>query len=95
MLNQTGVPEIKKAVSVIHEMSADEKMRELAYKREKEEHDRATALKYARREGEAKNKAETKATVNNDVIPRLKSMGLTDEQIAEAFKSLTNTWSNE
>lgn len=95
MLNQTGIPEIKKAVSVIREMSADEKMRELAERREKAARDEATALKYSFKKGEAKNKAETKATVNNDVIPRLKSMGLTDEQIAEAFKSLTNTWSDE
>ncbi|MDE7230441.1 MAG: Rpn family recombination-promoting nuclease/putative transposase, partial [Oscillospiraceae bacterium] len=39
MLDNTGVPEIKKAVVILHEMSADEEMREIARLREKAEHD--------------------------------------------------------
>ena len=52
MLRQTNVPEIQKAVMVIHQMSEDEKIQELARLREKALHDEASALGHARREGE-------------------------------------------
>lgn len=51
MLQNTNVPEIKKAVRVIHRMSDDEKLRELAEMREKALHVEATALGHAKREG--------------------------------------------
>lgn len=43
MLRQTNVPEIQKAVMVIHQMSEDEKIQELARLREKALHDEASA----------------------------------------------------
>ena len=51
MLNETRVPAIQKAVVVIKEMSADEKIQEAARQRETMLHDKATALRFAREEG--------------------------------------------
>ena len=53
MLNETEVPAIKRAVVVIKDMSADEKLRELAWQRETMLHDKATALRFARETGYA------------------------------------------
>jgi len=49
----TQIQEVKKAVVVLRELNADEKVRKEAYYREKRLHDEATALGHARREGEA------------------------------------------
>lgn len=57
MLQETNVPVIQKAVMVIHKMSADEKMHEIARMREKALHDEASALKGAREEGAANREA--------------------------------------
>jgi predicted transposase/invertase (TIGR01784 family) len=51
MLAQTGVPSIQKAVYVLHQMSEDEKTRELAFQREIALHDHASSMKGAKREG--------------------------------------------
>ncbi len=51
MLNNTGVPEIQKAVVILHEMSADEEMREIARLREKAIRDERSAMNFAKREG--------------------------------------------
>ena len=73
MLQNTNVPVIQKAVMVIHQMSADEKMREIARMREKALHDEASALKGARDEGRAEGRIE--------VISKMKASGMSDEQI--------------
>lgn len=75
MLQETNVPVIQKAVMVIHKMSADEKMQEIARMREKALHDEASALKGAREEGAANREAE--------IIAKMKVMGMSDEQITE------------
>jgi len=51
MLAQTGVVPIQKAVYVLHQMSEDEKIRELAFQREIALHDHASSMKGARRGG--------------------------------------------
>ena len=51
MLQQTEVQPIQKAVMIIHQMSDDEKIQELARLREKALHDEASALSSARKEG--------------------------------------------
>ena len=56
MPNNTKIPEISKAVMIIHEMSEDEKVQEIARIREKALHDEATALGHARREGRAEGR---------------------------------------
>lgn len=54
----TSIPEIQKTIVILREMSADEKIREEARRREKRLHDEATALNFARKEGRAEGKAE-------------------------------------
>ncbi len=51
MLNQTGVPEIQKAVVILHEMSLDEEVQEMARLREKWIIDEDSALGNAKRAG--------------------------------------------
>lgn len=75
MLQETNVPVIQKAVMVIHKMSADDKMQEIARMREKALHDEASALKGAREEGAANREAE--------IIAKIKVMGMSDKLITE------------
>ena len=58
----TQIQEVKKAVVVLRELNADEKVRKEAYYREKRLHDEATALGHARREGKAEGVVE--GTIN-------------------------------
>ncbi len=51
MLNNTNVPAIQRAVVVIKDMSADDRIREAAFQRETLLHDKATALRFARDTG--------------------------------------------
>jgi len=51
MLAQTGVAPIQKAVYVLHQMSEDEKIKELAWQRKIAEHDEASRMKGAERRG--------------------------------------------
>lgn len=91
MLNETNVPEIKKAVRVIREMSDDDRIRELVWQREKDLHDRATELWDAKREGRAEGRAEGKAEGKAEgqakerdiLIKKLRKSGMTEERINE------------
>lgn len=51
MLSNTQVPEIKKAVNVIREMSDDERIKEMVRFREKARHEEATRLEEAQQRG--------------------------------------------
>jgi predicted transposase/invertase (TIGR01784 family) len=51
MLSQTGIAPIQKAVYVLHQMSEDEKIRELAWQREIALHDYVSNMKGAERKG--------------------------------------------
>ncbi len=79
--NSTAIPEVKDAIVMLRNLSADEKVRREAYYREKQLHDEASALKGAKREGEeigfARGKAETKAAVAKS----MRENGFTEEQI--------------
>ena len=78
---------------VIHQMSEDEKIQELARLREKALHDEVSALGHARREGEQigmekgekigieKGKEEERA----NIAARLKELGLSDNMIKAAL----------
>ena len=77
MLQQTEVQPIQKAVMIIHQMSDDEKIQELARLREKALHDEASALSTARKEGREQGRAE----VRNEMIEKMRKSGMTDEQI--------------
>ncbi len=92
MLNETRVPAIQKAVVVIKEMSADEKIQEAARQRETMLHDKATALRFAREEGmkegreagikEGERKGRESERAN--IISKMRSMGL-DEELIKAL----------
>ena len=58
MLNNTNVPAIQRAVVVIRDMSADERIREAAIQRETMLHDKATALRFARDTGYTEGRSE-------------------------------------
>ena len=66
---------------IIHQMSDDEKIQELARLREKALHDEASALSSARKEGEAVGRAEERASA----MERMRQDGLSEEQIKKYF----------
>ena len=79
MLQETNVPIIQKALMVIHKMSADEKMQEIARMREKALHDEALALKSAREEGAANREAE--------IVSKMRTAGFSESDIKKALVS--------
>ncbi len=54
----TTIPEIGKTIVVLRRLSADEKIRQEAWYREKQLHDEANAINGSRREGRAEGRAE-------------------------------------
>ena len=88
----TSIPEIQKTIVLLREMSADEKIREEARRREKRLHDEATALNHARKEGiaegevigEARGRAEGIASV----AEVMRKKGYTEEQIKDLLGEL-------
>ena len=83
MLNNTNVPAIQRAVVVIKDMSADERIREAAIQRETMLHDKATALRFARDTGytEGMEKGETKAKAA--LADRMRAKGCSEDMIRE------------
>ena len=75
--NTTNIPEVKDTIVMLRELSADEKVRQEAYYREKRLHDEASALGNARREGFAEGLAKGKAIT----AERMRKNGFTEEQI--------------
>ena len=81
MLQQTEVQPIQKAVMIIHQMSDDEKIQELARLREKALHDEASALSTARREGHAEGLAEGRDEREEELIKSMRENGIPEDQI--------------
>ncbi len=81
MLQETNVPVIQKAVMVIHKMSADEKMQEIARMREKALHDEASALKGAREEGVVKGRSGR----DTEIASNMRIAGFSEEDIQKAL----------
>ena len=77
MIEKTGVPEIQKAVVFLHEMSADEKAREIARLREKALHDHANDVNFDENKGRAEEREAR--------IARMRQKGYTEEQIRDIF----------
>ena len=73
----TQIKEVRDTIVILRELNADEKVRQEDYYHKKCLHDEATALSYARREGEAigieKERQET--------ITKLRAMGMSDDDI--------------
>ncbi len=87
MLQNTNVEPIKKAVMVIHKMSADEKLREIARLREKALHDEASALGGARDEGMAEGMAKGMEKGKAEIIKKMRAAGLSDAEINRILNS--------
>ena len=81
MVEATSMPIIQKAVKVIYDMSEDTKIRELARMREKALHDEASAIKDATNKGFAKGREEGRAEARNEMIEKMRAMGMSEEQI--------------
>lgn len=62
----------------MHEMGADEQMREMARLREKAILDERSAVNYARSEGRAEEREQ--------IIARMRENGFTEEQIRRIFE---------
>ncbi len=75
--NSTTIPEVKKTIVMLRELSADEKVRQEAFYREKRIHDEATALNGARKEGIEIGRAEGL----NEMIEKMRKSGMSEEQI--------------
>jgi predicted transposase/invertase (TIGR01784 family) len=76
MLEQTGDAPIQKAVYVLHQMSEDERLAEMARIREKSLLDYTSGMNYAKRQGKAEGKVE--------IAQNLLEMGMPLEQIEKA-----------
>lgn len=83
MLNQTGVPKIQKAVVILHEMSLDEEVQEMARLREKWILDENSALGNAKRTG-IKEGIEKE---RKDMIEKMRKSGIPEEQIQNILNS--------
>ncbi len=91
--NSTTIPEIQKTIVMLRELSADEKVRQEAFYRERRIHDEATALNGAMREGieigraegkaegRAEGKTEGKKEAINEMVDKMRKAGFSEEQI--------------
>lgn len=80
----TVIPEVQDTIVMLKEMSADEKIRQQAYYREKRLHDEATALGNARREGRAEGQAEERKKIINS----MRKSGMSEEDIARIIENI-------
>ncbi len=85
--NSTTIPEIQKTIVMLRELSADEKVRQEAFYRERRIHDEATALNGAMREGieigRAEGKTEGKKEAINEMVEKMRKAGFSEEQIKQ------------
>ena len=73
----TSIPEVQDTIVMIRQLSADEKVQQEAYYREKQIRDEISALNEARREGEI--------SANKATAERMRKAGFTQEQIKIAL----------
>ena len=88
---KTTITEVQDTIVMLRVLSADEKVRQEAYYREKRLHDEATALAHARREGEAKGEAKGRIAERNSIIETMRKNGFTEEQIKLALGDSYNS----
>ena len=85
----TKIPEVKDVIVKVRELSADEKLRRLAFYREKRLHDEANAINGSRREGikigraegEKIGRAEGRAEGYKEIREKMRQKGYSEEQI--------------
>ncbi len=83
----TNIPEIRDTIVMLRKLSADDKVRQVAYYREKQQHDEASALGHARREGKAEGIAEGRAEERNLLVQMMHQKGYSEEQIKDLLGS--------
>ena len=88
MLERTEVPEIKKAIVTLHQMTADERVREEVRMRMKNMLDENTAKENARREGLAEGEAKGRAKERADFIAGMRKAGFSEEAINSVLKGM-------
>ena len=81
MLEQTNVKEIQEAVLILREMSADEKMKELARRRELALHDRITDIEVSREEGRQEGLQQGRQEGIDAIVEKMRNSGMSEEQI--------------
>ena len=83
----TKIPEVKDVIVKVRELSSDEKLRRLAFYREKRLHDEANAINGSRREGIKIGRAEGekigRAERDKEIIEKLLKKGYSQEQIED------------
>ena len=84
----TSIPEIQKTIVILREMSADEKIREEARRREKRLHDEATVLNHARKEGIEEGIEKGRAEGIASVAEAMRKKGYTEKQIKDLLGEL-------
>ena len=91
MLKHADVPAISKAIDGLYVMNDNDRLKELARMREKAMHDRASELEEAMQDGRDKGIAEGmakgRAERENEIIRKLKALGMPDNQIREVLNS--------
>lgn len=83
MIKEAGVDEINKAIVIMHEMSEDEKIQEMARLREKWIRDEVSNREFYRKQG----KAEGEANKEREIISKLIQNGFTEEEIRKILNS--------
>ena len=78
MIAQANDSMINKAVYVLREMSADERMREIARQREKRLHDEASYMETARFQG------------REELLAQLRALGVDETKLSRAVSNLQN-----
>lgn len=79
----TNIPEVKDTIVMVRNLSADERIRQEAYYREKRMHDEASALGTARREGIAEGRAEGRTEERQLLIEKMRKKGFSEKEIQE------------
>ena len=82
MIAQANDSMINKAVYVLREMSADERMREIARQREKRLHDEASYMETARLQGRAEG--------HKELLAQLRTLGVDETKLSQALSNLQN-----
>ena len=92
----TNIPEVKDVIVKVRELSSDEKLRRLAYYREKRLHDEANAIngskkegiKIGRAEGRAEGRVEGRVEREKELIAMMRQQGYSEEQINKLFGAI-------
>lgn len=88
MLQQTNVPAIQHGVCIIRELSEDERVREIAHRREVALRDERSALGNARRLGIKQGRAEGKVEGINQLLDSLRALGYDENELAKAVEQM-------